>query len=458
MPTFSFSQERYDAFRSEWADTVHREHHWITNRRVTTPSGSSVTLELPYKTRRWYALPVFQESYGVRTWGQLEAFLREYFPVHNSLVTALADKFTWTETESGVDQTSVTLRDNLQRGQPITVIVQHSQYRVPSRTVLLTDTREHRNTARKVWYDMYWGHNPESDSLCHILNTTFEPQPSTRGVPELYSRVMNYSYRPNFVYYHGKDKNSNLFFGVEVELSTEMDPSEFYRILTEVEPRQDPFFYFKSDSSVGGDKRYCMELVTHPCHPAYLRRNFRVFFQKLEKLCEAKGVRLEDVFDVHPHDNNGIHVHVSADSFTSHTELNKFVSLWNMDDTESVNFLQQISKRNTRYDRNRFCRINPDLYQRKTIYRLKNNGSSLGREARYSACHYTGSTVEVRLFQSIFDLNHILNVVSIVEAMHQFNTESSYSVLSRDLRSSFEQWVVNQGQFVRVKRILKGEK
>lgn len=286
----------------------------------------------------------------------------------------------------------------------------------------------------------------------------YSSSPLKLNIPKLYTTINNYSYKkaePTFFSESGK-KSSELYFGLELELSTNLTPAEISYIVSEVEPKQPLFFFFKSDSSVRGSKDFNIELVTDPCTPGFLKKNFRLFFNKLDKLCEAKGLTISDVFDTSVVPSNGLHIHVSDRSFFSDLERNKFVSLWNLWDSKSIDFIQSISRRVNPYHENRYCLIHPGIKDRTLPFRLRSGDSQ--ERSRHSVCHTTGQTVEVRVFQSIFDLQHIINTITIVEAMHQFNHETGYRVLKSDLRSSFEDWLFKQGKYTRVKRIIKGEK
>ena len=137
---------------------------------------------------------------------------------------------------------------------------------------------------------------------------------------------------------YDEDNQEADMFGVELEFSSSVSVKELQYIVTDVEPKQRPFFIFKHDGSVTGRFQHKVELVTVPCTARYLRQEFKKFFKKLETLCAVKGRPLSDYFDTSFNLNNGIHIHVSRSSFVSDVHRRKFTSALQLQDKVSYDF------------------------------------------------------------------------------------------------------------------------
>jgi len=238
-------------------------------------------------------------------------------------------------------------------------------------------------------------------------------------------------------------KNENkVMFGLELEVCTKLTTTEIQKIVQEVEPKQEPFFIFKQDSSISGKYDKMLEIVTVPCSPRYLRKHWKIFFQKLERLCCGKGMSVSDVFDTSRNLTNGLHIHVSRDSFEDKPHYNKFLTAWNQWNKSVVNLFNAVSERPTDYTKNGYCRINRTYDGMVLSRRLK----GIRCEERQSVAHdLTGKTIEVRVFQGIMDLGHIMKCISFTEAMFEFCQSIGYS--NFDLK-----FVPSMAKFIRSER------
>jgi len=241
-----------------------------------------------------------------------------------------------------------------------------------------------------------------------------------------WGKLWNYTYKMDSFEYKFFRKiayEDAPMLGVELEFSTRLSTFEMQKIVTEVEPKQEPFFIFKHDGTVTGKYTNKVELVTVPCTGRYLRKNLKLFFGKLEKLIQAKGHVLEDYFDLSANLNNGIHTHIDKTSFRTMTNQRKFLTIFNQYDSSALSFINKIAKRPRGLSESQYCR-NSLAYDGRTLAR-RLSGRGLSTLDRYSACHGRNrETLEVRAYQGIFNLRHLLQCISFTEAMWQYSHEA----------------------------------
>lgn len=302
------------------------------------------------------------------------------------------------------------------------------------------------------------------DSRSKSYYRCWEQTATPHQLPHEYSRVMNYSYRPHELTFmpEGKER-TELFFGMELEVSTRLNVIELQTIVTQVEPKQELFFFVKSDSSISGKYDWQYEIVTHPMTPRRARKEWKILMAKISRLAEDKGETVGDYFDTSDHLTNGLHIHVSTRAFAryglSEGHKNRFLTAFNQWDEGFQKYLQRISKRSTLPRDNRFCRINPAL-DGLTLARRLARGQKQGEEyisseyLRYSSCHATSQTVEVRVFQGIFDINHILNCIEFTEAMFYYTLEAPIRSYGPSFVPKFQAWVRRQHGYRNLKEII----
>jgi len=259
--------------------------------------------------------------------------------------------------------------------------------------------------------------------------------------PDKWSKRYNYSFKMNkdtFNWFRSIKNENSVMFGMELEISTKLSREEIQDIVQKVEPKQEPFFIFKQDSSIRGKYINHVELVTVPCTPRYLRTHWKIFFQKIERLCKEKGLNVDDVVDTNTNLTNGLHIHVSRDSFLDEPHYNKFLTSWNQWNKSVVNLFNTVSSRPSDYTKNGYCRISSSHDGLVLARRLK----GLRNMDRMCVAHNrSGATVEVRLFQGIFDLAHVMRCISFTEAVFEFSQEMGYSNFDAKFVSSMSQFV-----------------
>lgn len=281
------------------------------------------------------------------------------------------------------------------------------------------------------------------------------------GVSRDYCRVMNYTFTPELNFMSTpRDKGSLLYFGLELEVSTKLSAAELQSIVTQVEPKQEVFFYMKSDNSIGGKYDHLYEIVTHPMTPRRQRKEWKTLFKKLEDLGAKKGLLLSDFFDTSKTLTNGIHIHLSRDAFLQsysgrETHMNRFVSSWNLWDSQSQEFFQKISKRQLQPKDMHYCGIHPQLDGLRVARQL-HRGTSVCSDNHYSACHVTRRTVELRIFQGIVNLDHILSCIDLAEATFDFTRDAlAISHIGWRFSSVFTDWLMKQPRFTKAKEAIK---
>ena len=286
-----------------------------------------------------------------------------------------------------------------------------------------------------------------------------------------WNRKLSYSFKMDerqFDFFRSLTKTeAGNWYGMEIELATVLSPLELQKIVTDVEPKQKPFFIMKADSSIQGNPyKYTnlVELVTVPCTAKYLRVAWKTFFEKIEKLLKEKGLDWKDVFDMRNDLSNGIHIHVSKDSFRGYTHAKKFMAIFNDSSSKTVNLFQLFAKRPNTYIMNSYCKI-PDAYKGRTLVtklrhsrykytkkRLPSDKIVIPSSERYSVCH-DGSphTLEVRLFQSLVDLDHILKCLSLVDSLVKFTDQMSIKDMGLSFPTAFKEWLNKQHGFAKIK-------
>lgn len=283
------------------------------------------------------------------------------------------------------------------------------------------------------------------------------------SVPQHWLSFHSYSYKmepETFKFFRKVKYENDTMFGVELEICTSLTIEELQYIVCEIEPKQEPFFIGKSDSSISGRFANKIELVTVPCSPRYLRTNFKLFFNKIEELCTKKGKLVSDYFDTSRDLSNGLHIHVSNDSFmgssfnsSGNLHKKKFILAFNQFNKSSTDLLQKVSGRPRPYKSNNYCPIDRNLDGMIFSRRLKNLTS--GRSGDRCVAHSrSGNTVEVRLFQGIFDLAHVMRCISFTEAIFEYCSTCGFSDFDANFKKGFTSLVEKNRKFFSLKELL----
>jgi len=271
------------------------------------------------------------------------------------------------------------------------------------------------------------------------------------GVPQYFKVKNNYKFTPENLEFLSEEgiRGNEMFFGMEVEMATDLPLDEIQRVVTQVEPVQRPFFYFKHDGSIDVidevmemDGWQNIELVTLPCNVRYLRKNFRVLFEKLKKL------DYQHRFDWNS--SCGIHLHLSSNAFFEGLHKKKFVTFFNQYERSGKALVQKLGKRRfTTYCKNNVGSEGVSLARRlqKGVY------SSGYNNDKYSACRETDQTVEVRIFKSGFEYEHITYCIEAMQAMFDYCRKVPLRTIgSPYVSSDFTSWLFSQPKYKTLKK------
>lgn len=296
---------------------------------------------------------------------------------------------------------------------------------------------------------------------------------TSSGLDRRWYSTQSYSYRmddSSHDFFRSVSGEQHCFFGLELEVSTKLSNQEIQTIVTEMEPKQKPFFIFKGDSSISGCYDNYVEIVTVPCSPRYLRKNFKILFQKLEKLCEKKGHDISDYFDTSRSLSNGIHIHVGRDDFCRKPHMNRYVAAWNQWDTKSVKLLNTVSQRPSDYQTHGYCRVSSryTATKPKTKYNFKHmmrrasqrsiaeRLKGINDDNRTNVCNTTNRhTIETRLYQGIFDLDHLMRCISFNEAMFEFTEVASYTMFDENFVPEFSKFIKGKTKYRSLTKLIE---
>lgn len=198
-----------------------------------------------------------------------------------------------------------------------------------------------------------------------------------------YVPIRNYSFTPPETTFMGND--SKLYFGIEVEVESPLlEPQKCAALVTE---DGDGFFYCKADSSIDCG----LEIVSVPFTFKYFQDNpdkFNNIFRLRSYKCNSKN------------DTCGMHIHLSADAFTS-LHLLKFMNLI----YDNNNFTLAISQR-TADQLSEWCSTNlgsKTAKQKEKLRRVKSLGMQ-DNVCRHTAINTSSeTTVELRIFRGTLD-------------------------------------------------------
>jgi len=447
------------------------------------PSGDRLYYSIPYfvttlndvqvpESTYWFAHPHYLASTGVRTWGELRDYLAENFPRYrrsqywvDRLHFGLSDVFS----SIGSDPAEWSFNEVFDHDWDDAILSVDTIRVIPntrtgSSTLVLLDPPEQPTPApRSFRFDAL--SIRDRKLLAHVIEESGSPsfQSSYQNPPEWFGRVMNYTYTPELTFYRDEKRdNDYMYFGVELEVSTKLSALELHMICVDVEPKQPLFFFIKSDSSVTGRYDYRYEIVTMPMSPRIQRKMWRTMFEKIEMLCSQKSMSLKDVFDTSPYLNNGLHIHVNGDAFVvegrgrHERHRLRFLTAFNQWDSSFQQWLQKISKRPRLPKNSDYCHPHPG-FDGFTLARRLAKGSQ-GRidrgSAHRSACNDTGRTVEVRVFQGVMNLDHIIACIELTEAMFYYTNHAPLTAYGQSFGQRFNEWVLKQPGFKTAKEVL----
>ena len=237
-----------------------------------------------------------------------------------------------------------------------------------------------------------------------------------------------------------KKEKDPVLVGVELELCTD------YTVQELIDPADEPFFFCKQDGSITGIKQYKYECVTAPSSFKYLKRQYALWFNKLDY----------SKFDTTTDTNNGLHVHVGRDHFEDNTHIRNFC--WFFNNPANTEFLLYISER-TRDSLNRWAPVYsfPMSYTRtkafKDVYRIL--GQGFRGITNFKGGWDLAKTIEVRMFKGVVSYAAIVKNLEFVEAVFNF-TKGLTSYRQMTLKG-FLDWLkkTNANQYCLLKEFIK---
>ena len=129
--------------------------------------------------------------------------------------------------------------------------------------------------------------------------------------------IHDYSYRPDPIFHPLRDE-SNLFFGMEIEVEASSrisEASEYAQRLEEAE-----LAYLKHDGSLNCG----LEIVTHPMTHNFFKNQADYFWNTLEELRSGAPDRRVKSWDT---TTCGVHIHISRTGFNGGAHMHRFLSL-----------------------------------------------------------------------------------------------------------------------------------
>lgn len=252
----------------------------------------------------------------------------------------------------------------------------------------------------------------DSRSLSHI---TIQIKASKANRSMLYS-IKSYSYDVlNVLPYPLTEQKENkpLLVGVELECCTDYTMQEL------VDAADDVFFCGKSDSSITGNKRHCVELVTAPASIKYLKRQYALWFNKLDY----------SKFDVSTQTSNGMHVHVGREHFRNElgqedkNHIRNFC--WFINNPANIEFFVYLSERGSLANMSHYTPFFPFNRDSTKFQAFKSICNTIGRGGFRGATNFKGGwdnakTVEVRIFKGIVSYACIVKNLEVVDSVFHF--------------------------------------
>jgi hypothetical protein len=233
------------------------------------------------------------------------------------------------------------------------------------------------------------------------------------------NKINEYNYKPNPIFY-GKKESDNLFFGVELEITT---PHKYRDKLSEYISfnfnQEKPFLYLKFDRSIGNEGTAGFEIVTHPFNYQWL--NSKNGIEKIEQLFNIKSFGCESFYT----NTCGMHVHLSKKAFTN-IHLYKFLKMI----YEQKDFSIIISERDDMQKVDTYMNFEP-IKPLKILAQERINGKD--NNSRHKAVNLScENTVEVRIFKGTLEIEKFLKNIQYCKSLFHYTEEESFKNLNLD--------------------------
>ena len=219
------------------------------------------------------------------------------------------------------------------------------------------------------------------------------------------SVIMDYSYKPDPVFFDSPSDFAEPHLGIELEVEMKEGIVQYSNIIANrfLNAIDNEFIYLKKDSSISNGG---FEIVSHPATLSFWHKNsnFWESIKKLTRTCESWSV-----------DNCGMHVHISRSAFLNVDHIARFILFINTNRLLSA-FVAE------RYNAKQAPFLDIDLEEAKKIV---NNYYKIDR---HSATNIQTNipTVEVRIFKGNLKRQRIMKNLEFVHSLFRF-TEKSLS-------------------------------
>jgi len=225
--------------------------------------------------------------------------------------------------------------------------------------------------------------------------------------------IHDYSFEPPFTFYKTeKDKKTNLYYGIELEVEAPQNK-------TDIILRLPDFIYVKADCSIENG----FELVTHPATYNWLKENKNVWDSILTNI-------LNDCYSFNT-PTCDIHIHLSKNAF-NRFHLYKF-----------MNFIYRNPKFSNTIGQKTRTNSNPSRFKQM----FKEDNKQLIRKAKeltnYHEDRYVGinlarkDTIEIRIFKGTLNPKLFWKNIEFVEALYNFSLLTSFKEMKVKLFKEF---------------------
>jgi hypothetical protein len=244
--------------------------------------------------------------------------------------------------------------------------------------------------------------------------------------------LQSYSYTPSLIFRrsHGEDRNTTPYYGLEIEMSSDLSDQE--RVLGNRLGLDGRLLYFKHDGSVEG-----FEMVTHPMTAKWARDNFPWHVVEVMAECGASVMR----------DSNGLHIHVSRAGFSNEAHLYRWLKFWYRNQEQIVNIAGRDGERWGKFDENQ-RELHGEHAMARAKIRHNHREAEILRSAetgpRYCAINLQNDkTVEVRIFSSTTNPDMLRTRFDLVSGSVEYTRGLSVGKIRKDgwTWDSFALWL-----------------
>jgi len=232
------------------------------------------------------------------------------------------------------------------------------------------------------------------------------------------AQIHDYGYKPDPIFFQLPEEETDLFFGIELEIDTEEGeeiPDKMVEELTRIKE-----IYLKYDSSLSDEG---VEIVTHPLSYKYFRKKF-----PLQEIC---NISIENGYISHDTNTCGLHVHISKKHFGEYDSSNdspeceanigKFILFFESHWQELIKFSRRSIRSLERWA-NRYNDVN--IIEEKDEKKICQTAKCFS--GRYFAVNLKNEhTIEVRIFKGTLNPNTIIATIQLLQVILDFTKKNN---------------------------------